>query len=117
MTVALASLFMGRPVRCNVAMTGEITLRGHVLAVGGMKEKLLAASRAGIRTVLLPRRNEADLAELPDEVRRDLVFELIDDVNDAFERALVDRRATPRDGRAAASAAAGRRHGLWYDTR
>ena len=113
----MISALTGRPVYRIIGMTGEITLRGHVLAVGGMKEKLLAASRAGIRTVLLPRRNEADLAELPDEVRRDLVFELIDDVNDAFERALVDRRATPRDGRAAASAAAGRRHGLWYDTR
>ncbi len=117
MAVALASLFTGRPVRCDVAMTGEITLRGHVLAVGGIKEKILAACRAGIRSVLLPRRNEADLAELPDEVRRDLVFELVDDVNDAFERALVERRTTPRDGRAAASGTAGRRHGQWYDPR
>ena len=117
MAVALASLFTGRAVRCDVAMTGEITLRGHVLAVGGIKEKMLAAARAGIRKVILPRRNEADLAELPDDVRHDLSFELVDAVTDAFEHALIDRRTVPRGGRAAASGGAGRRHGHWYDPR
>jgi ATP-dependent Lon protease len=98
-------------------MTGEITLRGHVLPVGGMKEKLLAAARAGVRTVLLPRRNEADLAELPDELRDGLAYELVDDLNAAFERVLVERRAIRRSGPAPSWGAAGKRHGNWYDPR
>jgi ATP-dependent Lon protease len=68
MLVALASLLTGRPVRGDVAMTGEITLRGQVLPVGGIKEKLLAAHRAGITQILLPRRNLKDLEDVPAEV-------------------------------------------------
>lgn len=88
LVVALASLFSGRAVRRDVAMTGEITLRGHVLPVGGTKEKLIAAAQAGIRTVLLPRRNESDLDEVPQEMREQLEFVLIDDVSEALKHAL-----------------------------
>ena len=70
MVAAITSLFTGRPVRHDVGMTGEITLRGRVLPVGGVKMKVLAAHRAGLTTVILPRRNERDLEELPEEVRQ-----------------------------------------------
>jgi len=88
MAVALASAATGRLVRDDVAMTGEITLRGRVLPVGGTKEKLLAAYRAGIRTVIMPRRNERDLPEVPEEVRRAISLVLIDSVDEAIEAAL-----------------------------
>jgi ATP-dependent Lon protease len=72
MFTALASLLTGRKVRHDVAMTGEITLRGMVLPIGGVKEKILAAHRAGIRKVILPKRNEKDLVEVPEEIQRDI---------------------------------------------
>ena len=72
MTTALASLATGRPVRSDLAMTGEITLRGKVLPVGGIREKVLAAHRAGIKTVILPRRNERDLEDVPEELRGEM---------------------------------------------
>ena len=77
MATALASLLTGQRVRPDVAMTGEITLRGLVLPVGGIRDKLLAAHRVGMKTVILPRRNEVDLDELPDEVRKTLQFVLV----------------------------------------
>ena len=92
MATALASLLSGRPVRADVGMTGEITLRGQVLPVGGIKEKVLAASRAGLTTVILPRRNERDLDEVPAEVREKIRFVLVDRISQAFEAALEDRR-------------------------
>jgi ATP-dependent Lon protease len=85
---ALASLATGRAVRDDVAMTGEITLRGKVLPVGGIKEKVLAAHRAGIRTVILPHRNERDLEDVPEELRREVGFVLADDVEDVLQQAL-----------------------------
>jgi ATP-dependent Lon protease len=88
MATALASLLTGRLVRSHLAMTGEITLRGQVLPVGGIKEKVLAAHRFGLDTVILPRRNEKDLDDLPDEVREKLDFVLVDDVNDVLSAAL-----------------------------
>ncbi len=88
MAVALASAYSGRPVRCNVAMTGEITLRGKVLPVGGIREKILAAHRAGIKFVLLPRDNERDLEDLPISVREELEFHLIDHADQALGVAL-----------------------------
>ncbi len=94
MATAIASLLTGRRVRDNVAMTGEITLRGRVLPVGGIKEKVLAAHRAGLKTIILPRRNERDLDDLPDEVRRDISFVLADRVMDVFNAALEPRAAT-----------------------
>jgi ATP-dependent Lon protease len=85
---ALASLLTGRPVRADVGMTGEITLRGQVLPVGGIKEKVLAAHRAGLRTVILPKRNEKDLDDLPGEIRDEMTFVLVDRVEEALETAL-----------------------------
>lgn len=88
----LVSLLTGRPVKPEVAMTGEITLRGRVLPVGGMKQKVLAAHRAGLKTVILPRRNEKDLAELPSEPKKDLKFILVDTVDEVLGAALADKR-------------------------
>ena len=88
-TLALASLLSKLPVRADVAMTGEVTLRGKVLPVGGVKDKLLAAYRAGIRTIALPRDNEKDLAEVPEEVRSVTTFHLLEHVDQLFELALV----------------------------
>lgn len=93
---ALASLYTKRPVRGDTAMTGEITLSGRVLPVGGIKEKILAARRAGIRRVILPRRNEKDLVDLPEHVRRELDFAFVDRIEDALAESipeLADRLA------------------------
>jgi len=86
---ALASLFSGRPVRHDVAATGEITLRGHVLPVGGIKEKLIAAARAGIRLVMVPTRNVADVEEVPEEVRRVLEVRTVETVDEILDAALL----------------------------
>ena len=86
--MAVASLLTNRKVRSDVAMTGEISLRGLVLPVGGIKEKTLAALRAGIRTVLLPRRNEKDLEEIPANARAQLDIVWLDSVDDALAAAL-----------------------------
>jgi ATP-dependent Lon protease len=100
MAVALASLLTGRPVRANVAMTGEITLRGQVLPVGGIKDKVLAAHRLGVDTVIIPRKNENDLDDLPEEVRSQLHFVLVDRIDEALEAALeipiVDRQVVEK---------------------
>ena len=85
---ALASLATRRPVRSDLAMTGEITLRGKVLPVGGIKEKVLAAHRAGIREVILPRRNEHDIEDIPEELRKQLRFMLVDDAEEVLRHAL-----------------------------
>ena len=96
MATALVSLISRRPVRAEVGMTGEITLRGQVLPVGGIKEKVLAAHRSGLKTVILPRRNEADLEDLPEEVRKEMEFVLADTLDDVFEAALAPaEEATP----------------------
>jgi ATP-dependent Lon protease len=86
--MAIASLLTGRKVRSDVAMTGEISLRGLVLPVGGIKEKTLAALRAGIHTVLLPARNRKDLEEIPQNARQQLDFIWLDTVDDALAAAL-----------------------------
>ena len=95
---ALASLAMQRPVRSDVAMTGEITLRGKVLPVGGIKEKVLAAHRIGLRSVILPRWNERDIEDVPAELRRELSFVFVDDAEEVLRHALApiptDRRRT-----------------------
>ncbi len=88
MFIALASLFTDHAVHHDVAMTGEISLRGLVLPVGGIKEKVLAAQRAGVRTVMLPRRNEKDLRDVPDSTRQALTFVWLDHVDDAIRAAL-----------------------------
>ena len=88
MTTALVSLMTSRPVRADVAMTGEITLRGQVLPVGGVKQKVLAAARVGLQTVILPQRNEPDLDDLPEEVRHKLHFVFVERVEDVIKAAL-----------------------------
>lgn len=88
MATALVSLVSGKPVREDVGMTGEITLRGQVLPIGGVKEKVLAAHRSGLKTVILPERNEADLEDLPEEVRQDIKFVFVETVDDVLEAAL-----------------------------
>src|SRR6476646_7929572 len=88
MTTALASLLTGRPVRAEVGMTGEVTLQGKVLPIGGVKQKLLAAHRAGLKEVLLPKRNEPDLDDVPDQVRQELTVHLMTDVADVLRLAL-----------------------------
>jgi ATP-dependent Lon protease len=88
MFLALVSLLTGRPVRSDVAMTGEISLRGLVLPIGGVKEKVLAALRAGIKTVLLPARNQRDLDEIPADVREQVTFVWVEHVDDAVATAL-----------------------------
>jgi ATP-dependent Lon protease len=88
MATALVSLVSGKPVREDVGMTGEITLRGQVLPIGGVKEKVLAAHRSGLKTVILPSRNEADLEDLPEEVRKDIKFVFVQTVDDVLDAAL-----------------------------
>jgi len=98
MVTALASLMGQRPVKPRLAMTGEITLSGRVLAVGGIKEKVLAARRAGVTTVILPRRNERNLLEdVPKPLRESMTFHLVDSVEEVLDLALED--ALPRGGR------------------
>ncbi len=89
---ALVSLLTDRPVRPDVGMTGEITLRGKVLPVGGIKEKVLAAHRVGLRTVILPKRNEKDLEDVPEDVRQAMQFVLVETIDEALAVALQDRR-------------------------
>ncbi len=88
MATALTSLLTGRPVRADVGMTGEITLRGQVLPIGGVKQKVLAAHRAGLKTIILPQRNEMDLDELPEDVRKELTFVPVERVDQVLEVAL-----------------------------
>ena len=89
MAVSFVSVLTGIPIRRDIAMTGEITLRGRVLPIGGLKEKLLAALRAGIKTVFIPKENEKDLAEIPDNVKNNLVLIPVSDVDEVIAKALV----------------------------
>src|SRR3712207_4280663 len=89
MATAIVSAMAGRPVRRDVAMTGEITLRGRVLPIGGVKEKVLGAHRAGITHIVLPKANEADLEDIPEEVRTALHFHCVETLDEVFELALL----------------------------
>ncbi|HJU88728.1 MAG TPA: endopeptidase La [Gemmatimonadaceae bacterium] len=89
MATALVSAMSGKPVRKDVAMTGEITLRGRVLPIGGVKEKVLGAHRAGITTIILPKENEADMEDIPDEVRSQLEFHCVSTLDEVFRIAVV----------------------------
>ena len=97
MVMALASLYSNRVVRSNVGMTGEVTLRGRVLPVGGIKMKVLAAHRAGLNTVILPKRNQKDLEDVPAEVRDSMDFILVDRIDEALEAALDPATANLND--------------------
>ena len=88
MATALMSLIRGRHVKPDVAMTGEITLTGQVLPIGGLKEKALAAQRSGIKQVIAPRLNESDLEDIPEHLRRDMTFIWVDRVEEVFAEAL-----------------------------
>jgi ATP-dependent Lon protease len=88
MTTAIVSLLTGRPVRSTVGMTGEVTLQGLVLPIGGVKQKVLAAHRMGLKEVILPRRNEKDLDDVPESVREAMTFHLASQVEDVLKVAL-----------------------------
>jgi ATP-dependent Lon protease len=90
MTLALVSLFTGKPIRSDVAMTGEISLRGLVMPIGGLKEKSLAALRAGIKTVMVPKRNEKDLEDIPADAKARLEFVFVEKIEDAIQTAIGD---------------------------
>jgi len=102
MATALVSLISGRPVRADVGMTGEITLRGQVLPVGGIKEKVLAAHRTGLKSVILPKRNESDLEDLPDEVRKSIKFIYVETVDQVLKAALEPAARPKRSAKAKA---------------
>ena len=94
-TSALASLYTGRRVRPDTAMTGEITLSGLVFPIGGVKEKVLAAHRAGIKRILLPSRNEADVDDIPEDVRNDLQLVFVSNIGEVLDAALEVLVANP----------------------
>jgi ATP-dependent Lon protease len=88
MTTALASLLTGRTVKPTVGMTGEVTLQGKVMPIGGLKQKVLAAHRAGLKEVILPKRNEGDLDDVPEQVRNEIEFHIADRIDQVLEWAL-----------------------------
>ena len=94
MATSLVSALTQIPVRCDVAMTGEITLRGKVLPIGGVKEKLLAAHRAGIRTVILPKDNQKDLTDIPANIKDDFTVHFVESMDEVLRIALT-RAPTP----------------------
>ena len=94
MTTALVSLLTGRQVKSNVGMTGEVTLQGKVLPIGGVKQKVLAAHRAGLTEVILPQRNGPDLEDVPERVREAITFHLADTVDDVLTHALAEAHAS-----------------------
>ena len=97
MATALVSVMTDRLVRKDIAMTGEITLRGNVLPIGGVKEKLLAARRAKIKTVILPAPNERSLEDLPQEIMDDLYFIFVDNVKKVFAEALLESKSAKKN--------------------
>jgi ATP-dependent Lon protease len=113
MVTSIVSVLTQIPVRKDIAMTGEVTLRGNVLAIGGLKEKLLAALRGGIKTVLIPEENEKDLTEIPDNVKDNLEIIPVGNVRDVLHHALVREPESiewdEADEEAAAAAAVARK--------
>ena len=104
MATAIASVFTGVPINKDVAMTGEVTLRGRVLPIGGLKEKALAARRFGIKTVILPKRNEKDLEDVPKNVRKNMNFVFVENMDDVL-RAALKKKPAPRQKKMAAAVA------------
>jgi ATP-dependent Lon protease len=90
LTLAIASALSGRPVRRDIAMTGEVTLRGKVLEIGGVKEKVLAAYRSGLREIIMPKSNEKDLRDVPDEVRKNMSFVFVERMDEVLRFALLE---------------------------
>ncbi len=101
---AILSVLTQRPVNRRVAMTGEITLRGDVLPIGGLKEKTLAAKLAGVHTIIVPKLNRRDLTEIPDTIKKDLTFHFVEHMDDVLPLALLDRPATPQEAKPAETA-------------
>jgi ATP-dependent Lon protease len=97
MATSLVSLISGRPVKKGVSMTGEITLRGQVMPVGGIKEKMLAAHRAGLKTIILPKRNALDLEDVPEEIRKSLSFVFAETVDDVLKEALDEQHQAKKE--------------------
>jgi len=93
MVVAIISVMAEIPIKNDVAMTGEMSLRGRVLPIGGLKEKLLAATRSGIKTVLVPNENERELSEVPENIKKKLDIKLISTIDEALEFALTEKPA------------------------
>jgi ATP-dependent Lon protease len=106
MATAIASLVRGTPVSDDLGMTGELTLTGQVLPIGGLREKVLAAQRAGLKRVVLPRENADDLEDLPAETKRELEFILADSIDQVLAVAFDDARSKPISAPDAAAAAA-----------
>jgi ATP-dependent Lon protease len=98
MATAIASTFTGRAIHKNIAMTGEVTLRGRVLPIGGLKEKTLAAKRMGINTIIIPKRNEKDLEEIPKDIQKDMKFIPVETMDEVLKNAL-KRKPTKRKSR------------------
>ncbi len=94
-TLVIASVMSNRPIRHDLAMTGEVTLRGKIISVGGLKEKVAAAVRAGLTEIVIPRENERDLATLPEEIRRRMTFHMVEHVDEVFTRALLPPEDPP----------------------
>jgi ATP-dependent Lon protease len=105
LATAIVSALTGTPVRGDVAMTGEITLRGRVLPIGGVKEKVLGAHRAGIRRVILPKRNEADLDDIPPDLRRQMQFVMVESIDEVLREALSQTPAAEPPGNGAGDGA------------
>jgi ATP-dependent Lon protease len=99
MATSLVSLIAGRKVKPHLGMTGEITLRGQVLPIGGVKEKVLAAHRNGLKTVILPERNKYDLEDVPDEVKQSMKFVFVQTMDDVLKAALETPSSAPRSTR------------------
>jgi ATP-dependent Lon protease len=95
MVTALASLLAGTPVKSTVGMTGEVTLQGRVLPIGGLKQKSLAAHRAGLKEVIIPKRNEGDLDDVPEQVREEIVFHPVETIDEVLAIALERGEAAP----------------------
>ena len=93
---SLVSLISGRKVKPKTGMTGEITLRGQVLPIGGVKEKVLAAHRNGLRTIILPKRNKQDIDDVPDEIKKIMKFVFVESMNDVLDAALESNHKPPR---------------------
>ncbi|HBL36742.1 MAG TPA: endopeptidase La, partial [Firmicutes bacterium] len=98
MATAVVSALSGTPVRSDVAMTGEITLRGRVLPIGGLKEKVLAAHRTGLKTIIIPKENQKDLEEIPAQVARKLDFVLVETMDEVLKEALTATGAEEHAG-------------------